>query len=599
MEKSKQKQGPSRLFELAFTKKALIIASAVLSVLSAVVSFAPFIAIYFIIEELALHINDLSALDGGYLISLGWLAGGGAIGAIALNYGALMCSHAAAFKTLYQLKLDFTEHIASLPLGFHSQNSTGKLRKIVDENIERLEGFIAHQFPDLISTFTTPIIAVVLLFIFDWRMGLCSFIPIILLFVVQSVLTGGKRGRETLKKYQDTLEDMNNAAVEYVRGVSVVKAFNQTIFSFRRFYESIKTHGEWALGYTKAFKPAMVIFLAVLQNLYLFLLPLIILLSSGVTDYSTFALSAIFYMIFSMALPGLFMKIMYVTHGSQQISEGIARMDKILDASPLPEAKNPKTTSEYSVSFENVAFSYNDEGEQTALNGVDFTAKQGEITALVGASGSGKSTIAHLIPRFYDISGGSIKIGGVDIRDMESGYLMSTVGFVFQDVFLFKQSVFENISIGDPKASRERVIAVAEAAQCREFVEKLPRGYETVIGSDGIHLSGGERQRLVIARAILKNAPILVLDEATAFADPENEQKIRVALSELMKDKTVIIIAHRLSAVRDADKILVVDKGKIVEEGTHDALVRAGGRYGDMWKQYCRATDWAISKGEK
>jgi ATP-binding cassette subfamily B protein len=595
MEKSKQKQGLSRLLELAFMKKALIISSAILAVLSAVVSFAPFIAVYFVIEELALHINDLSSLDGGYMISLGWLAGGGAIAAIALNYGALMCSHLAAFKTLYRLKLNFAEHIAALPLGFHSENSTGKLRKIADENIEKLEGFIAHQFPDLISSFTAPVVAIVLLFVFDWRMGLCSFIPIILLYIVQSVLTGGKRGRETLKKYQDTLEDMNNAAVEYVRGVSVVKAFNQTIFSFRRFYDSIKTHGEWALGYTKAFKPAMVIFLAVLQNLYLFLLPLIILLSGRVTDYPAFALSAIFYIIFSMALPGLFMKVMYVTHGSQQISEGITRMDKILEIPPLPAAKNPKTVSEYSVSFEDVSFSYNGEGEQTALNGVNFTAKQGEITALVGPSGSGKSTIAHLLPRFYDISGGAVKIGGIDVRDIDVEYLMSIVGFVFQDVFLFKQSVIGNILVGDPNASRERAIAAAEAAQCREFVERLPQGYDTVIGEKGVHLSGGERQRVVIARAILKNAPILALDEATAFADPENEQKIRAALSELMKDKTVIIIAHRLSTVRNADQILVVEKGKIVEEGVHDELIGKNERYARMWEQYCRATDWSIS----
>jgi ATP-binding cassette subfamily B protein len=596
MEKTKQKQGASRLLELTLTKKALIFTSAVLAVLSAVVSFAPFIAVYFIIEELSLHINDLSSLNGGYMISLGWLAGGGAILAIALNYGALMCSHVAAFKTIYRLKLDFAEHIASLPLGFHGENSTGKLRKIANENIEKLEGFIAHQFPDLFSTFAAPITAVVLLFVFDWRMGLCLFIPIILLFAVQSFFTGGKRGRETMKKYQDSLEDMNNAAVEYVRGVSVVKAFNQTVFSFRKFYDSIKIYGEWVLKYTKSFKPAMVIFLAVLQNLYLFLIPLIILLSGKVTDYPAFALSAIFYIIFSMALPGLFMKIMYVSQGSRQIADGIARMDKIMDVPPLPAASNPKTVSEYSVSFENVFFSYNGEGEQTALNGVSFTAKQGEITALVGASGSGKSTIAHLVPRFYDVNSGAVKIGGADVREMDGDYLMSIAGFVFQDVFLFKKSVFENILIGDPAAPRERVVAAAKAAMCDEFVEKLPQGYDTVIGSDGIRLSGGERQRVVIARAILKNAPILVLDEATAFADPENEQKIRAALSALIKDKTVIIIAHRLSTVKDADKILVIDKGKVVEEGTRDALLKADGPYRRMWEQYCRAADWAIAK---
>ena len=593
------KQSMARLWELAFTKKVLIFGAAILAVLSAMASFVPFIAIYFIIEELVLHMNDLGALDSSRLIALGWLAGGGAVAAVAINYAALMCSHVAAFKTLYKLKLGFAGHIASLPLGFHSANSTGKLRKVVDENIEKLEGFIAHQFPDLVSTFTTPVIAVVLLFIFDWRLGLCCFVPLILLFAIQGIFTGGKRGRENLKNYQDTLEDMNNAAVEYVRGVSVVKAFNQTVFSFRRFHDAIKAYSDWALRYTMAFKSALVVFIVILNNLYLFLMPLVILLSGRVTNYADFALSSIFYIIFSMALPGLFMKILYVSHGSKQIADGIERMDKVLNTPVLPETISPKTVSAYDVAFENVTFTYNGEGESVALKSVNFVARQGEATALVGPSGSGKSTIAHLIPRFYDVAEGSIKIGGVDIREMSSEYLMSIVGFVFQDVFLFKQSIADNILIGDKNAAREEIIAAAKAAQCHEFVEKLPQGYDTVVGSGGVHLSGGERQRIVIARAILKNAPILVLDEATAFADPENEQKIQRALSELMKGKTVIIIAHRLSTIRGADKIIVVDQGKIAEEGTHGVLAGAGGRYSRMWEQYVRAADWAIAEGGK
>jgi ATP-binding cassette subfamily B protein len=336
--------------------------------------------------------------------------------------------------------------------------------------------------------------------------------------------------------------------------------------------------------------------MVIINHVYVFLIPVIILIVGGETDYAKFALAAVFYIIFSFSLSTPFTKLMYVSQIGNQIADGIGRMDKVLNAEPLPETANPKTAPGYSVSFENVTFTYNGEGEASALNGVSFTANQGEVTALVGPSGSGKSTIAHLIPRFYEVTGGAIRIGGVDIREMSEDYLLSIVSFVFQDVFLFKQSIMDNLLIGNPKAAREEVIAAAKAAQCHDFVEKLPRGYDTVIGAKNIHLSGGERQRIVIARAILKNAPILALDEATAFSDPENEQNIQIALGELMKDKTVIIIAHRLSTVRGADKILVIDKGKVVEQGRHDALVKAGGRYSRMWNQYTESIDWTLGK---
>ena len=597
----KRKTGMARLWQLAFTKKSLAASSAVLSIMSTIVSFVPFIAIYYIIEELVMHMNALESIDGDYMIRLGWIAGGGAIAAVLLNFFSLMCSHLAAFKTLYQLKLEFTRHIAALPLGFHTANSTGKLRKIVDENIEKIEGFIAHQFPDLIGTFTTPVVALVVLFLFDWRMGLGCLIPLIILFCIQGAAMSGGKSKRFIKQYQDALESMNNAAVEYVRGVSVVKAFNQTIFSFRKFYETIKNYGDWALAYTKSFKAPYVLFMAILHNIYVFLIPLIIWLSGTADDYTRFAMSAIFYLIFSLALPASFLKILYVSQQGRRIADGVERMDKVLDEKPLKEASLPKTTKDYSIAFENVSFSYQDFSEDDevateALAGVSFTANQGEITALVGPSGSGKSTIAHLIPRFYDVQAGSIKIGGVDIRDMNSDYLMDIVSFVFQDIFLFKQSIFDNIHIGNKNANRDEVIAAAKAAQCHEFIEKLPNGYDTVIGTKNVHLSGGERQRLVIARAILKNAPIIVLDEATAFADPENEYKIQLAFEQLMKEKTVIIIAHRLSTVRGANKIVVIDDGRIVEEGKHDELVLADQRYGKMWLHYNSAANWAIKK---
>jgi ATP-binding cassette subfamily B protein len=601
----KRKTGMARLMELAFLKKGLSTSACVLSVASVVVSFSPYIAIYYIIRELVAHFADTRALDTALMIRLGVLAAGGAIGAVLLNWFALLCSHFAAFTTLYRLKLDFAAHVASLPLGFHTANSTGKLRKIVDENIEKLEGFIAHQLPDIAGSFAMPVITLVILFAFDWRLGLACFVPIILSYVIQAVAYGGRAAQTFIKHYQASLEDMNNAAVEYVRGISVVKAFNQTIFSFRKFHESIANYGRFVLDYTLSFKTPMQLFMTVMHHVILFLLPAIILLAGGAEkngDYGSFAMAALFYLIFSFSLATPFLKIMYVAQTGRMIADGIERMDRMLDTPPLPEAANPQTATEYSVSFEDVTFQYtgaqSPEGNNAppTLSHVSFRAKQGEVTALVGPSGSGKSTIAHLIPRFYDVASGAIKIGGVDIRHMAADYLMGLVSFVFQDVFLFKQSVLDNIKIGNPGASREEAIAAARDAQCQDFVEKLPQGYDTVIGTKNVHLSGGERQRIVIARAILKNAPILVLDEATAFADPENEQKIQKALEKLLKNKTVIIIAHRLSTVRGAGKIIVIDKGKVAEEGRFDELVAAGGRFSRMWERYAGTLDWTIAK---
>jgi ATP-binding cassette subfamily B protein len=596
----KHKTGMARLWELALRKKALVITSCVLSVLSVAVSFTPFIAVYYLIRELVIHFADSGGLDTAYMIKLGWFAAGGAVAAVFLNFAALMCSHVAAFTTLYDLKLEFTRHVASLPLGFHTENSTGKLRKVVDENIEKLEGFIAHQLPDLAGSFAMPVFTLVVLFAFDWRLGLASLVPVILSYLIQMIAFSSKSAQVFVNKYQNSLEDMNNAAVEYVRGISVVKAFSQTIYSFRKFYGVIKEYGAYVFNYTMTFEIFMVIFMLIINQVYLFLLPVIILISggaglAGATEYAAFAMTALFYLIFSVSLSTPFTKLMYVSQNGKLIQSSIERMDRVLDTPPLAETASPKTVDEYSVAFDRVTFTYNREGEALAVQDVSFIARQGEVPALVGPSGSGKSTLAHLIPRFYEVTEGAVKIGGVDVRDMAGEYLMSRVSFVFQDVFLFKQSIMDNILIGNKDAGREAAIAAAKAAQCHDFVEKLPNGYDTVIGTKNIHLSGGERQRIVIARAILKNAPVIVLDEATAFADPENEQKIQKAFERLMKNKTVIIIAHRLSTVRGADKIVVIDKGRLVEEGTHDTLVQAQGRYSRMWELYTGAMRWPLA----
>ncbi|MDR1618572.1 MAG: ABC transporter ATP-binding protein/permease [Treponema sp.] len=589
------KTGMARLWELALRKRALVVASCFFSVTSVAVSFVPFIAVYYLVRELVIHFADLGRLDGVYMMRIGWFAAGGAAAAVFLNFIALMFSHVAAFTTLYDLKLEFTLHIAALPLGFHTENSTGKLRKIVDENIEKLEGFIAHQLPDLAGSFAMPVFTLVILFVFDWRLGLASLVPVILSYLIQMIAFGSKNAQIFVNKYQNALEDMNNAAVEYVRGISVVKAFNQTIYSFRKFYEIIREYGVFCFNYTNEFEIFMELFMMVINHVYLFIIPVIIFIADGVTDYGVFAMASVFYLIFSVSLPTSFTKLIYVSQNGKLILNGIERMDRVLDTPPLVETASPKTADEYSVAFDHATFTYNGEGESVALRDISFTARQGEVTALVGPSGSGKSTLAHLIPRFYDVTEGAVRIGGVDIRDMTGEYLMSLTSFVFQDLFLFKQSILDNILIGNKNAGREEAVAAAKAAQCHDFAEKLPQGYDTVIGTKNIHLSGGERQRIVIARAILKNAPIIVLDEATAFADPENEQKIQKAFEELMKNKTVIIIAHRLPTVRGADKIVVIDKGRLVEEGTHDTLVQAAGRYSRMWEQYTGAMKWTLA----
>lgn len=591
-----RKTGMARLLELASRKKWLVILSCLLSVVSVVVSFIPFISIYFVLRELIPHINNLALLNSAAMVRWGWVAAGSAVAAVVLNFAALMASHVAAFSTLYDLKLEFTNHIAKLPLGFHTQHSSGKLRKIADENIEKLEGFIAHQLPDLAGSLAAPLVIFVILFVVDWRLGLASLVPIAISYVAMMAAYGGEGAKTFVDKYQTSLEEMNNASVEYVRGISVVKAFNQTVFSFRKFHDIIRSYTEYVYNYTVSFKKPMAVFMVAINNIYLFIVPVAIWLSGGVADYGQFALSVLFYVLFSFAITAPFMKLMYVSSGAMQVSEGIARLDEILDTSTLRETPTGQKPTGHAIAFENVNFSYNAEGEHEAIRNVSFRAREGQITALVGPSGSGKSTIAHLIPRFYDADSGHIRIGGVDVRDMPYDELMRQVSFVFQDVFLFKQSILENIRIGSPDATRQQAEQAARAAQCHDFIEKLPNGYDTVVGADGIHLSGGERQRLVIARAILRDAPIIVLDEATAFADPENEHKIQKAFEKLMRGKTVIIIAHRLATVRGAHNIVVIDDGQVAQQGTHDELLRTGGRYAKMWESYTSAIGWTITK---
>ena len=593
--KTKSKTGLARCMELASDRKGLIFLSALLSSLAAIASFIPYIAVYFMIREILNVFPDLVQLDMGRIMNYGWLALAGIVANILLYFLAIFSSHIAAFGTLYDLKVLFADHITKIPLGYHLTIGSGRLRKIMDENIESVEGFIAHQFPDFVASITAPIVMVIILFVVDWRFGLASLAGIILAFIAEFIGFGSGAMKENMGKYQKASEEMNNASVEYVRGMSVVKAFNQTASSFKKLQEAISGYTEWVLKFSLGWQNCMPAFTTIINNIYLILVPVGILIGSNTANFKEFSMKFIFYLLFVPAIAGVLNKIMYISESFMQIDGNVARMDEILNIPEMPETANPQKPQGEDVVFDHVSFTYTGNNEEKALESVSFAAKQGQITAIVGPSGGGKSTIANLISRFWDVTDGKITIGGVDLRDMAQNDLMRQVSFVFQDIFLFKQSILDNIRMGNRNATEEQVIAAAKAAQCHEFISKLPEGYHTVVGTKGVHLSGGERQRIAIARAIIKDSPIIVLDEATAFSDPENEYLIQKAFEKLMQNKTVIIIAHRLSTIRNADKIIVMEKGQIVESGKHDDLVAAGGRYSQMWNHYTEAINWKLN----
>lgn len=595
-EPTKKRNGTARLIELALTKKPFVIGSVILSALASVVSFVPYIAIYLIVSRILHSLPDMAALDGEAVIRCGWIAFAGVTGNILLYFGALCLSHLAAFGTLYQLKVNFATHLARVPLGFHVTIGSGRLRKIMDENIEKVEGFIAHQLPDLVAAFVAPVVMIIILMVVDWRFGLAVMAGIIIAFAIQASLYGNEGSKAMMDKYQAALEEMNNATVEYIRGIAVVKAFKQTVYSFRRLHKTIKNYTAMIIPYTLSWETSFSGFVTLVNNIYLFIIPVAILVGMRTSDYASFAGTVIFYLIFTQSVAGILMKVMYVNGNIMRIIGGVEAMDAILSEPKLPQPAYPKTVKNFDVEFCKVSFSYDQNKETEALSGVSFKARQGGITAIVGPSGGGKSTIAHLIPRFFDVTEGAITIGGVDVREMDTHYLMDQVSFVFQDVFLFKQSVMENIRIGNPEATDERIVSAAKAAQCHDFIEKLPDGYHTVIGTKGVHLSGGERQRIAIARAIVKDAPIVVLDEATAFADPENEHLIQKAFETLMNGKTVVMIAHRLSTIQSAGKIIVMVDGTVAEEGSHSELIRNGGKYCDMWNTYMKTASWTMTE---
>ena len=599
MEKSKKKKGLSRLFEIAGQRKGLLILAGLLSAGSAVCMLVPYWAVYEILKELLSNGSNLSALDGTDMMRWGWIAFGGLVGGLILLYAALMSSHVAAFRILYGLRVRLSEHIGKLPLGYLNNTSTGAIKKTMDQNIEKIEGFIAHTIPDLVNVMATVVVMLVIFFSLDvWLTVVCLAVVVLSLFLQFSNFMG-KRAREFMGIYYDAQEKMSASAVQYVRGMPVVKIFGQSVRSFRQFNAEIQAYKTFALKCCDTYQNGMIAFTVLLNSMVTFILPMGILLMQASPQSLSLAVVWLFFIIMGPGMASPVYKLTFLGGNTRDIDEGVNRIDRILEKKPVPEPEHPQVPAAYGVEFRHVSFSYEntEQGTRTkALHDVSFIAPQGKITALVGPSGSGKSTIANLIPRFWDVEQGEICIGGGDIRRIATAKLMDMVSFVFQDTFLFYDTLYENITVGSPVATKEKVIAAAKAAQCHDFIEKLPQGYETRIGDKGVFLSGGEAQRICVARAILKNAPILVLDEATAFADPENEHKMQMALQSLIKNKTVIVIAHRLSSIVSAHQIVVMKEGRIVQCGIHDVLSTAEGVYKNMWDAYTNAYQWTLNK---
>ena len=599
MKKSKKKEGLSRLFEIAGQKKGLLILAGLLSAGSAVCMLVPYWAVYEILKELLSHGVNPAASDGTYMMRWGWIAFGGLVGGLVLLYAALMSSHVAAFRILYGLRVRLSEHIGKLPLGYLNNTSTGAIKKTMDQNIEKIEGFIAHTIPDLVNVAATVAVMLVIFFSLDvWLTVVCLAVVVISIFLQFSNFMG-KRAREFMAIYYDAQEKMSASAVQYVRGMPVVKIFGQSVRSFRQFNAEIQAYKTFALKCCDTYQNGMIAFTVLLNSMVTFILPMGILLLQASPQSLSLAVVWLFFIIMGPGMASPVYKLTFLGGNTRDINEGVNRIDRILEKKPVPEPEHTKVPTAYDVEFRHVSFSYEntEQGTRTeALRDVSFIAPQGKITALVGPSGSGKSTVANLIPRFWDVEQGEICIGGVDIRQIATTKLMDMVSFVFQDTFLFYDTLYENIAVGSPDATKEKVIAAAKAAQCHDFIERLPQGYETRIGDKGVFLSGGEAQRICVARAILKNAPILVLDEATAFADPENEHKMQMALQSLIKDKTVIVIAHRLSSVISAHQIVVMKEGRIVQCGKHEQLSVTEGVYKNMWDAYTSAYHWTLNK---
>ena len=595
MENSKnRKKGISRLLELAGEKKTLLAWGCILSTFSVFFQLVPYLAVYKIMAELLRNASDVRNADTDFMIS--WAVKGiiGLLIGYFFMYTGGMLGHTAAYRTLYGIRVRLAEHISGLPLGWFNRNSIGKVKQIAEEDVEQIEKFIAHQFPDLVNAIVMLIVMVSIMVSLNLWLAIVCIIPIIVGFMAQFSMMMGEKGKEGLKEHYDAMENISSSSVQYVRGMPSIKIFGQTVHSFRKFYEDIMSYRDFTTKYADNYEPCYCIFRVLVLSLATFILPAGILILSGDPHNMAFAITLLFFLIFAPGIATPIFKFNNLGSSMTNITEGVNRIDEVMDQIQIKEPETGKKPKEYSITFDNVSFAYEENKDSLALENVSFKAEQNQITALVGPSGSGKSTIAQLIPRFFDPGEGRILIGGIDIREIKTEDLMNCMSFVFQDSFLFSDTLYNNIAVGKPGASKQEVIAAAKAAQCHEFIEKLPKGYDTLIGEGGVYLSGGEEQRVAVARALLKNAPILILDEATAYADPENEYEMQKALQELIKNKTVLIIAHRLMTIKNANKIEVINNGKIECEGTHDYLMKNCKLYNAMWEAYTASSIWQI-----
>ena len=586
----KKQSDLSRLMGYAGNYRYFTYASWVLSAVSALVALVPFVYIWKILRDVLNAAPDYAQAVN--IPHYGWMAVLFAVLAYLIYIAALMCSHLSAFRVATNLRLEVSEHLATLPLGFTETFGSGKLRKIIHESTGAAETFLAHQLPDKYNAMATPIGLLVLLLVFDWRLGLLSLVPVALGFVIMSAMTG-RRMADKMRQYGNALESMSNEAVEYVRGIPVVKTFGQSVFSFKKFKATIDEYEKWVIAYTKELRMPMMLYTAAINGVFAFLIVGGLLFTrNGVT--SEFLLNLLFYIIITPVISLTLTRIMYMSENELVVADALARVDSVLDAEPVPEDDHPRHPKDASVSLKDVHFSY--DGKTDVIKGVSLKIQPGQMVAFVGPSGGGKSTLANLICRFFDVQSGSVRVGEADVRDIPKEELMNTISFVFQNSRLLKGSILDNVRLGRAQATEAEVLAALKAAQCMDIVEKFPEGIHTVIGTKGVYLSGGEQQRIAIARAMLKNAPILLLDEATAFADPDNEAKVQAAFAQLAKGKTVLMIAHRLSTVANADCIYVVRDGQIAESGTKDELCAQNGLFARMWQDYQASVQWKVAK---
>ena len=582
----KKQSSLARLFAYAGNYKYLTILSWILSVISAWIALVPFYYIWKIIREVLNVAPEYSQVE--HLSSYGWSAVLSALLSMVIYIGALMCSHIAAFRVQANMRSEMMHHIVTLPLGFMDSEGSGKIRKTVNECSAATEAYLAHQLPDQAGAYATPVGLLVLLLVFDWRLGLLSLIPVGLAFLIMGSMLG-KKMEQKMKEYQNALEEMSSEAVEYLRGIPVVKTFGQSVFSFKRFRTSIEKYEKWTIAYTEDLRIPMVAYTTIINAVF----TILIAAAFFFTASNTFLLNLLFYIIITPIITVTLNKIMFSSENKMIVADALTRVDGIMDRRPLEESGREEQPKDHSIIFERVSFRYEDAAKD-ALHQINLKIGEGEHVAFVGPSGGGKTTLANLIARFFDVTEGAVKIGGVDVRDIPSKELLEQVSFVFQDSKLLKMSIYDNVRMGKKDASREEVMEALKNAQCEDIIEKLPDGMDTIIGTKGTYVSGGEAQRLSIARAMLKNAPILILDEATAFADPDNETKVQEAFSRLSKGKTVVMIAHRLSSVTNADRIFVLKDGEIEESGTHESLEKANGLYAHMWEKYNQSVCWKV-----